>query len=78
MGKTFPDFYMGSLIVQLRAMRPESAEKPLQDDDFGADPKKSALDREERLMRESLEERSFEFSTEKKKKGSAIAGRWAR
>eukprot|EP00959_Pyramimonas_sp_CCMP1952_P304957 6382410-Pyramimonas_sp.AAC.1 len=49
MGKTFQDFYKGSLIVQLRAMRPETAEKLLQDDDFGADPKESALDREERL-----------------------------
>ncbi|CAK0907558.1 unnamed protein product, partial [Prorocentrum cordatum] len=77
MGKTFQDFYKGSLIVQLRALRPETAEKPLRDDDFGADPKESALDREERLMWESLEERAFKFSTEKKK-GSAIAGRWAR
>ncbi|CAK0864558.1 unnamed protein product [Prorocentrum cordatum] len=76
MGKTFQDFYKGSLIVQLRAMRPETAEKPL-DDDFGADPKESALDREERLMWESLEEKAFKFSTEKKK-GNAIAGRWAR
>ncbi|CAK0869691.1 unnamed protein product [Prorocentrum cordatum] len=76
MGKTFQDFYKGSLIVQLRAMRPETAEKSL-DDDFGADPKEPALDREERLMRESLEERSFKFSTGKKK-GNAIAGRWAR
>ncbi|CAK0831658.1 unnamed protein product, partial [Prorocentrum cordatum] len=76
MGKTFQDFYKGSWIVQLRAMRPETAEKPL-DDDFGADPKESALDREERLMWESLEEKAFKFSTEKKK-GNAIAGRWAR
>eukprot|EP00959_Pyramimonas_sp_CCMP1952_P287201 6006156-Pyramimonas_sp.AAC.1 len=78
MDVVFERFYRSTLICDLRKLRPESKEVPLDGGtDVGEPADEKAADTEERLMFESLQANSFKFSTEKKK-GNAIAGRWGR